>query len=92
MNSRDCSTARPFPSASAARRPGPSPTSSSSTTTTPNAIPGLGLHTPASVHFGTAAGVRTQRAKVLDAAYAAHPKSFVNKAPPPPLYDAQKKS
>jgi len=46
---------------------------------------GLGLHTPASVHFGTAAGVRTQRAKVLDAAYAAHPKRFVNKAPAPPL-------
>jgi len=46
---------------------------------------GIGLHTPASVHFGTAAGVRAQRAKVLDAAYAAHPERFVNKAPAPPL-------
>jgi putative transposase len=46
---------------------------------------GIGLHTPASVHFGTAAGVRAERAKVLDAAYAAHPERFVNKAPTPPL-------
>jgi putative transposase len=30
--------------------------------------------------------VRAERAKVLDAAYAAHPERFVNKAPtPPPL-------
>jgi putative transposase len=46
---------------------------------------GIGLHTPASVHFGTAAGVRAERAKVLDAAYASHPERFVNKAPTPPL-------
>jgi putative transposase len=47
---------------------------------------GIGLHTPASVHFGTAADVRAQRATVLDAAYAAHPERFVNQAPiPPPL-------
>ena len=44
------------------------------------------LHTPASVHFGTAAEVRAERATVLDAAYAAHPERFVNQAPvPPPL-------
>jgi len=50
---------------------------------------GIGLHTPASVHFGTAAGVRAERARVLDAAYAAHPERFVNKAPvPPPLPEA----
>lgn len=45
---------------------------------------GIGLHTPASVHFGTAVAVRAERAKVLDAAYAAHPERFVNKAPVPP--------
>ena len=50
---------------------------------------GIGLHTPASVHFGTAPEVRAGRAKVLDAAYAAHPERFVNKAPvPPPLPSA----
>ena len=33
---------------------------------------GIGYHTPASVHFGTAGLVRAERALVLDAAYAAH--------------------
>jgi putative transposase len=46
---------------------------------------GIGLLTPASVHFGTAGIVRTQRALVLDAAYAAHPERFVNKRPEPPV-------
>jgi putative transposase len=45
---------------------------------------GIGYHTPASVHFGTAGLVRTERARVLDAAYAAHPERFVNKPPTPP--------
>mgnify|MGYP001820327789 FL=1 len=45
---------------------------------------GIGYHTPASVHFGTAGLVREQRARVLDAAYAAHPERFVNKPPVPP--------
>ncbi len=45
---------------------------------------GIGYHTPASVHFGTAARVREERARVLDAAYAAHPERFVNKPPTPP--------
>jgi putative transposase len=45
---------------------------------------GIGYHTPASVHFGTAAAVRTERTLVLDAAYAAHPDRFVNGAPTPP--------
>ena len=46
---------------------------------------GIGLHTPASVHFGTAAEIREGRARVLDAAYAAHPERFVNRPPIPPL-------
>jgi len=45
---------------------------------------GIGYHTPASVHLGTAGLVREQRALVLDAAYAAHPERFVNKRPTPP--------
>ena len=32
---------------------------------------GIGYHTPASVHFGTATEVRAQRSETLDAAYAA---------------------
>ncbi len=46
---------------------------------------GIGLHTPASVHYGTAAAIRAGRAVVLDAAYAAHPERFVNSPPTPPL-------
>lgn len=45
---------------------------------------GIGYHTPASVHFGTAGLVQAERARVLDAAYAAHPERFVNKPPAPP--------
>jgi len=45
----------------------------------------LGLHTPASVHYGTATEVRAQRAKTLDAAYAAHPKRFSRPPAPPKL-------
>ncbi len=45
---------------------------------------GIGYHTPASVHLGTATLVRDQRALVLDAAYAAHPERFANKRPQPP--------
>ena len=45
---------------------------------------GIGYHTPASIHFGTAAAVRAKRALVLDAAYAAHPERFGNRRPEPP--------
>ncbi|WP_413807667.1 DDE-type integrase/transposase/recombinase [Streptomyces sp. OE57] len=38
--------------------------------------PALGLHTPASVHFGTADPVHQQRAATLTQAYAAHPERF----------------
>jgi putative transposase len=46
---------------------------------------GIGLHTPASVHFGTADQVRAQRAKVLNAAYAANPNRFRRRPTPPPI-------
>ena len=45
---------------------------------------GIGLHTPADVHYGRAELVRAQRARVLEAAYAAHPERFVRKPPAPP--------
>lgn len=45
---------------------------------------GIGLHTPADVHYGRADTVRQQRTVVLDAAYAAHPERFVRKPPEPP--------
>jgi hypothetical protein len=37
---------------------------------------GIALHSPASVHFGTAGEIRAQRAVTFDAAYAAHPDRF----------------
>ena len=45
---------------------------------------GIGLHTPASVHYGTATEIRAQRAQVLDAAYAADPTLFGHRRPTPP--------
>lgn len=45
---------------------------------------GLGLHTPASVHHGTAAEIRAQRAATLQAAYAANPARFGRRRPTPP--------
>jgi putative transposase len=45
---------------------------------------GIGLLTPADVHYGRADQVITARAAVLDAAYAAHPERFVGKQPQPP--------
>jgi putative transposase len=44
---------------------------------------GIGLHTPASVHYGTADEIRALRAEVLDAAHARHPDRF-RRAPQPP--------
>jgi putative transposase len=49
---------------------------------------GLGLHTPADVHYGTAEAVRDKRAGVLADAYAAHPERFVRKPPEPPALPA----
>jgi putative transposase len=45
---------------------------------------GIGFHTPADVHYGRAELVQVQRARVLDAAYVAHPERFVRKPPTPP--------
>jgi putative transposase len=45
---------------------------------------GLGLHTAADVHHGTAAAVQAARAGILASAYAAHPERFVNKPPAAP--------
>ena len=45
---------------------------------------GIGLHTAASVHYGTAGHIRAQRAVTLDAAYAANPARFRHRRPHPP--------
>ena len=45
---------------------------------------GIGYHTPASVHYGTAQEVRTQRKQTLDAAYATNPARFRHRKPEPP--------
>jgi len=45
---------------------------------------GIGLHAPASVHYGTATEIRAQRAVTLDAAYTANPDRFRGRRPVPP--------
>ncbi len=45
---------------------------------------GIGWHTPASVHYGTAEQIRAQRAKTLNAAYITNPERFVRQPPKPP--------
>ena len=45
---------------------------------------GIGLLTPAMVHYGQAAEVLERRGHTLRAAYRAHPERFVNKRPTPP--------
>ena len=45
---------------------------------------GLGLMTPATVHYGQTEAVYEQRQQVLEAAYAAHPERFVRGKPTPP--------
>jgi putative transposase len=49
---------------------------------------GLGLHTPADVHYGRADAVRAARADVLDLAYKTNPERFVRKPPEPPKLPA----
>ena len=45
---------------------------------------GIGLHTPASVHYGTAHAIREQRTRTLHAAYTANPTRFRNRRPEAP--------
>ena len=42
---------------------------------------GIGLHTPASVHDGTAWAIQAHRQQVLDEAFAAHPERFRGRSP-----------
>jgi putative transposase len=44
---------------------------------------GIGMMTPARVHYGLAPAVRQNRQLVLDAAYSAHPDRFVRRSPTP---------
>ncbi len=44
---------------------------------------GIGLMTPAAVHYGQAEEARAARSRVLAAAYAARPERFINGAPQP---------
>jgi len=45
---------------------------------------GIGLMTPAAVHYGRAKELHAARARILEAAYAATPERFVRGAPKPP--------
>lgn len=45
---------------------------------------GIGLHTPASVHYGDAPAIRVKRSETLNAAYAANPARFRGRRPTPP--------
>ena len=45
---------------------------------------GIGLMTPAAVHFGQAAALQAQRAQVLQAAFQANPARFKHRVPTPP--------
>ena len=45
---------------------------------------GIGLMTPAAVHYGRANELHAARARVLEAAYAATPERFLRGAPKPP--------
>lgn len=50
---------------------------------------GLGLMTPAAVHFGQAPALAAQRQQVLHQAYLAHPERFVRGLPKPPAVPAE---
>ena len=45
---------------------------------------GIGMMTPAMVHYGLATAIREGRQHTLDIAYAAHPDRFVRRPPTPP--------
>ena len=50
---------------------------------------GIGLLTPATVHYGQAENILRQRQDVLDVAYQRHPERFVGSAPKPPALPSQ---
>jgi putative transposase len=50
---------------------------------------GIGLHTPASVHDGTAWAIQARRQQVLDNAFAARPKRFRGQRPVAPKLPAK---
>ena len=50
---------------------------------------GLGLLTPAMVHYGQAETILRQRQAVLDTAYQRHPERFVRSAPKPPVLPSE---
>jgi putative transposase len=50
---------------------------------------GIGLHTPASVHDGTAWAIRGRRQQVLDDAFAARPDRFRGRRPAAPALPAK---
>ena len=50
---------------------------------------GIGLLTPATVHYGQAENVLRQRQNVLDVAYQLHPERFVRSAPKPPALPSE---
>ena len=50
---------------------------------------GVGLLTPATVHYGQAENVLRQRQDVLDVAYQLHPERFVRSAPKPPALPSE---
>lgn len=49
---------------------------------------GIGLHTPASLHYGTAIEIQAQRTVTLNTAYAANPARFRHQRPQPPKLPA----
>jgi len=50
---------------------------------------GLGLLTPAMVHYGQAQNILRKRQEVLDVAYQLHPERFVRSAPKPPVLPSE---
>jgi putative transposase len=50
---------------------------------------GVGLLTPAMVHYGQAENILRQRQEVLDVAYQRHPERFVRSAPRPPVLQSE---
>src|SRR5436309_5413016 len=50
---------------------------------------GVGLLTPATVHYGQAENILRQRQEVLDVAYQRHPERFVRSTPKPPALPSE---